>query len=56
MKTTGTLSGEMPHVGREESENDLESGINSRLFLYFSFQTPSGIYKIKREIGAPSVL
>lgn len=36
MKTTGTVR-EMPHVGREESENDLERGINSRLFLGLSF-------------------
>lgn len=34
MKTTNTV-GEMPHIGREESENNLERGINSRDSLPF---------------------
>lgn len=38
--------GEMPHVGGEENENDLERGINSS-------RPPSGIRKRKRETGAP---
>lgn len=48
----GGRGGEMPHVGRKESENDFERGINSRL-IAFSSRPPSGIREMKRETGAP---
>lgn len=41
--------GEMPHVGREESENDLERGINSRDSLPFLLDLLRGSEKGKEK-------